>query len=31
VKFKTKEKRIGGEKREKRYDCIAIYFEEIMH
>jgi hypothetical protein len=30
TKTKTKEKRIG-EKKEKRCDWIAIYFEETMH
>jgi hypothetical protein len=31
MKTKIKEERTGGEKREKRYDWIVIYFEETMH
>jgi hypothetical protein len=31
AKTKTKKEMIGGEMREKRYDWIAIYFEETIH
>jgi len=31
TKTKTKKARIGGRKEKKRYDWIAIFFEEIIH